>query len=250
MAGTSRTLTRWASTGPALVATLAMAGCEAGPAGLPGPGNDFTPQVLPRCHVTSDMLFSGGTGRDGIPALVNPALVPRNHPEAQYLDAYDRLAENRPDLPNARVVGMVVDGTPVAIPYNILWHHEIVNFEFGGVRYAVTYCPLTGSALVFDATAAGTRRFGVSGLIFRNNLVMFDEETESLWPQMCEGAAIGDKSGTALVRTRGLEMLWKGWKKRYPNTLVVGSPSSQTSGLSSPFIESMLCHIRHMSSLT
>ncbi len=210
----------------ALVAALALAGCEAGPAEAPddpGTENPFTPEILPRCQVTSDMLFSGGAGRGGIPALVNPTLVPRSHPDAQYLDDYVRLAEGRDDLPDARVVGMVVDGTPVAIPYNILWWHEIVNVELGGRVLAVTYCPLTGSAIVFDATAAGAGRFGVSGLIFRNNLVMFDVETESLWPQMCEGAAIGSKQGTQLVRVRGFEMLWEAWKARYPETLVVGS---------------------------
>ncbi|MCH7489803.1 MAG: DUF3179 domain-containing protein [Gemmatimonadetes bacterium] len=228
MARTPRIMTRWANTGPVptLLAVVALAGCGAGPAESPddpSSGNPFTPQMLPRCHVTSDMLFSGGAGRGGIPALVNPTLVPRGHPDAQYLDDYVRLAEGRDDLPDARVVGMVVDGTPVAIPYNILWWHEIVNVELGGRVLAVTYCPLTGSAIVFDATAAGAGQFGVSGLIFRNNLVMFDVETESLWPQMCEVAAIGSKQGTQLVRVRGFEMLWEAWKDRYPETLVVGS---------------------------
>ncbi len=119
----------------ALVAALAMAGCEAGPAESPDDPlsrSPLNPQMVPRCHVSSNMLFSGGAGRGGIPALVNPTLVPRGHPDAQYLDDYVRLAEGRDDLPDARVVGMVVDGTPVAIPYNILWWHEIVNVELGG----------------------------------------------------------------------------------------------------------------------
>ena len=53
---------------------------------------------------------------------------------------------------------LVVNGQAVAFPHNILWWHEIVNIEFGARRFAVTNCPLTGSAIVFDAKAVPTRR--------------------------------------------------------------------------------------------
>ncbi len=115
----------------------------------------------------------------------------------------------------------MIDGTPIAVPHNILWWHEIVNLDLGGRRVAVTCCPLTGSAIAFDATEAETRRFGVSGLIFQNNLVMFDEETESLWPQLCRSAEIGPRSGTALAQVPAIEMAWEAWKARHPNSLIV-----------------------------
>ena len=231
MARTPRILTRWAHTGPApapaLLAVVALAACEAGPAEPPGPGGSTLNPTVPalQCVVTSDMLFSGGVGRDGIPALVNPELVSPSHPGARYLGEYVRLAEGRDDLPDARVAGIVVDGIPLAVPYNILWWHEIVNVDFGGRRFAITYCPLTGSALVFDVTAAGISRFGVSGLIFQNNLVMFDDETESLWPQMCGGAAIGERQGTRLQQVAAVEMRWEAWKDQFPETLVVSEPT-------------------------
>jgi hypothetical protein len=96
-------------------------------------------------------------------------MVPLGHPDAQYVDEYAKLAAGDPDSPEPRVVGLVVDGTPIAVPHNILWWHEIVNADLGGRRLTISYCPLTGSALAFDATAAQTQRFGVSGLIFQNN---------------------------------------------------------------------------------
>jgi len=192
--------------------------------GTPGgkPGTDPTLPPALSCGVNENSLFSGGPGRDGIPALVNPPLVPANDPQAAYLDRYAVRAQANPAFPTLRVVGLELNGVPVAIPHNVLWWHEIVNIETaGGGRVTVSYCPLTGSALAFDAGAAGVSRFGVSGLIFQNNLVMFDDETGSLWPQMCLSARFGQREGDALIPLPTVEMEWTEWKARHPATLVI-----------------------------
>ncbi len=203
------------------VAALLVAACEGAPVGSRITDAE-TPEALSSlvCRLTPDALFSGGPGRDGIPALMNPPFVPLSHPDAAYVDEYLRQRGGT-DAPDARVVGLFVDEIPIAIPHNILWWHEIVNADLGGRRLAITYCPLTGSALVFDASAVSTARFGVSGLIYQNNLVMFDEETESLWPQLCRSAALGAKSGTQLVQFPAIEMRWEAWKERHPSTVIV-----------------------------
>ncbi len=203
---------------PALLLTVGLLACGDTPL-LPGEGPIGGVDPSFQCRFFSDDLFAAGASRDGIPALVNPPLVLATHPDAQYVEQY---ARGNPPV-EARVVGLVVDGVPVAIPHNILWWHEIVNLDLGGRRLTVSYCPLTGSTLVFDATAAGTQRFGVSGLILENNLVMFDEETGSLWPQMCQLASAGDRAGTRLVQVPAVEMLWDTWKTRHPETMVVSS---------------------------
>ena len=190
------------------MAAVALLACERAPSATgPGPG-DGAAQLRLLCQFVSDDGLFAGAARDGIPALVNPPLVPASHPDAQYVERYARRTLPSGGPVEARVVGLMVDDTPVAIPHNILWWHEIVNVDLGGRRLAITYCPLTGSALVFDATAAGTQRFGVSGLIFENNLVMFDEETGSLWSQMCLSASLGDRQGTQLVQIPATEMRW------------------------------------------
>ncbi len=198
---------------------LVVAVCGGEPVGRTGPRPDVQPAV--GCPFSTEALFGGGPGRDGIPALVNPPLVPLDHPDAAYVEAYVRKAASDPGAVEARVVGLHIDAQPIAIPHNILWWHEIVNADLGRRRVAITYCPLTGSALVFDATAIGTRRFGVSGLIFQNNLVMFDVETESLWPQLCRTGVAGPREGTALVQVPAIEMRWDAWKARHPNSLIV-----------------------------
>jgi hypothetical protein len=120
------------------------------------------------------------------------------------------------------VVGIVIDDVPYAIPINILWWHEIVNLEIGGRSLAITHCPLTGSSLVFDREPLGGVQFGVSGLLYRNNLIMYDRSTgESLWPQMLRGARCGVQSGTPLQSVAAMEMTFDRWFFLHYDTRVV-----------------------------
>ncbi len=167
------------------VAAIAVAACGTdslyGSGGGAGGGSEPSESLGVSCNLPQDQLFDGGVARDAIPALVNPELVGPDDEGTEYLSAYAAFSRGILELPDVRVVGLVVGDQAVAVPHNILWWHEIVHFDLGGQRLAVTYCPLTGSALVFDASEARTVRFGVSGLLFQNNLVMFDPESQSLW---------------------------------------------------------------------
>ena len=208
----------------ALALECAMIACAPDGSTPNGPGSTgLPPAPAVSCALPRAYLHDGGVGRDGIPSLVNPPLVTPESPEARYLLEYESLRNEVPEFPDLRVVGLIVEGTPVAVPHNILWWHEIVNLDVGTRRVAVTYCPLTGSALVFDASAVPTERFGVSGLLFKNNLMMFDPETGSLWPQMMAGAACGSRAGMSLPTVPHAEMRWAAWLALHPDTRVVSS---------------------------
>ncbi len=211
----------------ALAISTALLGCNedipfgfAGGAGGQGPGG---PGVQVTCDLPSILIFDGGASRNSIPALTNPPLVSPDAPGASYLDEYQDVLADFPEFADGRVVGLLIGDEPIAVPHQILWWHEIVNLDIDGRRYSVTYCPLTGSAIVFDARAVGTAGFGVSGLVFMNNLMMFDPETESLWPQMIRGARCGTRSGQALITVPHTEMRWDAWKALHPDTRVVSS---------------------------
>ncbi len=209
-----------------VIVGLAAVGCEGAPSGIgggPSGGGGDPPVSRLSCDLPQQFLFDGGVGRDGIPSLSDPELVAADSPDAQYLDAYAAEKARAAELPELRVVGIVIDGVAIAIPHNILWWHEIATFEMGGRRFSVTYCPLTASTLVFDAGGVGAQRFGVSGLVFMNNLVMFDPETESLWPQMLMGARCGPLRGTDLQTLPHIEMGWEAWQTLHPDTRVVSS---------------------------
>jgi hypothetical protein len=186
---------------------LSMAACAGSGNAL---GDNFDEGL--NCSIPSSEIFNGGPGKDGIPALTNPSMVSAGASGSEYLRDSDR------------VVGLLLGGEPMAIPLNILWWHEIVNLDVSGSQVAVTHCPLTGSSLVFDRGTLGGAEFGVSGLLYRNNLIMYDRSTqESLWPQMLRRATCGESSGRSLPMVSSLEMTWGGWRSLYPETQVVAS---------------------------
>ena len=86
-------------------------------------------------------IFSGGPGKDGIPAIGNP--------QFESVEAAGQwLVDNEP----VQVVD--INGEVKAYPLGILIWHEIVNDTVGGVPVVVTYCPLCNSALTFDRRLA------------------------------------------------------------------------------------------------
>ena len=193
---------------------MALAVALAGPAGACV--RDISIGQVPQPFSCGDLdptyLADGGVGRDGIPALSDPTFVSL---EQESTTSY--LSDG------SRVIGVHVDGEWLAIPHNIMYRHEIVNLNRGSEQIVVTYCPLTGSALGFDRASVGGAEFGVSGLLFQANLIMYDRNTEdSLWPQMAARAACGPREGQPLTRYPVVEMTWGGWKELFPESAVVG----------------------------
>lgn len=164
------------------------------------------------CSIPPERFFDGGVGVDGIPALTLPEMVQPWDAGIEYLRAEDR------------VIGVELDGQAFAVPHNILWWHEIVNLQGpAGSRVAVSYCPLTGSSMVFDLSALGEEAtLRVSGLLFESNLIMYDTNSQrSLWPQMLAGARCGPRDGMELPMVPAWETTWAGWQSLYPDSRVV-----------------------------
>ncbi|WP_373509099.1 DUF3179 domain-containing (seleno)protein [Thiocapsa sp.] len=129
-----------------------------------------------------DEIHVGGPPRDGIPALTDPAFVPAA--QADFL------------APDDRILGLTPGGEARAYPIAILNRHEIVNDGIGGRAVAVTYCPLCGTGVAFDALHTGRRvEFGVSGLLYNSDVLLYDRQTESLWSQIAKQAVTGPMKG-------------------------------------------------------
>ena len=73
-------------------------------------------------------------------------------------------------------MGLFINGEAKAYPHNIGWLHEITNDVVGGKPVVVSFCPLTGTGMVFDGGELSVNRLtcGVSGNLFNNNLMMYD----------------------------------------------------------------------------
>ncbi|MXR50229.1 DUF3179 domain-containing protein [Halovenus sp. WSH3] len=155
---------------------------------------------------------------DGIPAIVDPAF-------AEDWSGLDPDGVDDPRLPaESPVLGVERDGEARAYPLRILNRHEIVNDEFGG-PIAVTYCVLCGSGVVVERTVDGEEtRFGVSGKLWRNDLVMYDEATESLWSQLLATAIRGPRVGERLDLVPVTLTDWGSWQETHPGTAVLLPP--------------------------
>ena len=64
-----------------------------------------------------------------------------------------------------------------AYPHPILGWHEIINDNIDGDVVAITYCPLTGTGVAWDAKINGLNTtFGDSGLLYNSNLMPTTEK--------------------------------------------------------------------------
>lgn len=191
----------------AMTLALGALGCGGGS----GPLDSFASSTdgASNCLVPSSQLVSGGPGRDGIPALTNPRTVTAA--------AGDGFLS-----PTTLVLGVTFGGEARAYPHNVFWWHEIVNDVVGGRPIALSYCPLTGSGMVYDPVIGGqTLNFGVSGLLFDNNLVLFDRASDSLWSQMRVEGICGRFARTAPTLLPVVQSTWAAWKSLHPETTVV-----------------------------
>jgi len=153
-------------------------------------------------------IADGGPGKDGIPALTDPSFVSAS--EAVFMDEGDL------------VIGVRVDDDVRAYPHSILDWHEIVNDTVGEESFAITYCPLTGTGIGWNRDLWGeTTTFGVSGLLYNSNLILYDRSTDSNWSQMLGRCVNGEFSGEDIETIRVLETTWGTWKTLFPQTKVV-----------------------------
>jgi len=164
--------------------------------------------VLDDALVPADEILDGGPGRDGIPSLDYPDFVAAD--EADFLKAKDR------------VLGIAINGAARAYPVRILNYHEIVNDAFAGTALAVTYCPLCNSGIAFDARVNGARlEFGVSGLLYNSDVLLYDRQSHSLWSQIEKTAISGSMKGAKLEALPMSHTTWRDWLARHPDTEVL-----------------------------
>lgn len=154
-------------------------------------------------------LQSGGPPRDGIPSIDRPAFVAGE--DADFL------------VPQERVLGLAHAGVAKAYPIKILDRHEIVNDRFDGEAVAVTYCPLCGSGIAFEADIEGDKTFGVSGLLYNSDVLLYDRQTESLWSQIAMKAVAGPLVGRELTPLPLEHTTWEAWRLAQPDTLVLSN---------------------------
>lgn len=193
-------LTRWCKSSGGYgiwAAALALVLLGATP-GLAQQKNGFN---LDSALIPPEQILRGGPPRDGIPAIRQPR--------------FEKPDGSQPWQPNDLM--LTHDGTEGsrAYPIGILNWHEIVNLPESAQPLVITFCPLCGTGIGFDPVVDGQRlTFGVSGLLYNSDLLMYDHQTESLWSQIEGRAVSGPLADQTLRHVPVRHERWQAWLQR------------------------------------
>jgi len=187
-----------------VVATAVSAQARTRPAAPDRALAQFNTQGL---TIPRDQVRAGGPPKDGIPSLTDPKTTVAQ--DAKYADG-------------DRMVVVTVDEATRAYPIKVLNWHEAINDELSDVPIAVIYCPLCDSASVVDRRIGdATLEFGISGLLYNSNVLLYDRTHNALWSQVGLEAVSGPHAGESLKHLPWSITTFEQLKKTHPKASVV-----------------------------
>lgn len=164
----------------------------------------------PTWLIPQDEVLDGGVGLDGIPSLDNPK--------------FDKASAVNPAFDDELVIGVERNGEIHGYPLPIMDWHEIANDVVDDLNIAVTYCPLTGTAIGWDRKLGSTvTTFGVSGLLYNSNLMPYDRSSNSIWSQQNLMCVNGTRRGTVPQSYSLIETSMATWRKSFPDSDVMNA---------------------------
>jgi hypothetical protein len=167
--------------------------------------------ALAKSTVPREAIIAGGPARDAIHSVDAPKFA--------------ALAEATWVRGETPVIGVVFAGQARAYPIHVMEYHEVVNDVFGETPVVVSYDPLTDTALAYKAKPGTTRlEFGVSGLLYNSNFLLYDRQSESLWSQILGRALAGPSAGQQLERLPARVVSMLRWVEAHPKTTVLERP--------------------------
>ncbi|PLX05065.1 MAG: hypothetical protein C0595_00890 [Marinilabiliales bacterium] len=115
-------------------------------------------------------------------------------------------------------------------PMSVLEVHEIVNDSIDNNYFAISHCPLTNSSLAWNRKINGTIiSFGVSGKLYKENLIPYDRNTGSHWSQMLSYCINGEHIGHPAITSQLVKTNFSTIKYSFPNALVLNHESCDSS---------------------
>ena len=155
----------------------------------------------------SSNILNTGMLPDSIPSIDEPKYLNVN--ETRFMKAND-------------TVYLVESDVPKIYPRKIMLWHEIVNDEIDGRNVSITYCPLSESVIGYSSNySSETSTFGTSGRLLNSNLVLYDRETDSLWPQILGKSVKGERMDEELDWFPVVTTTWQKAITVYPDALVL-----------------------------
>lgn len=189
------------------------------------------------------LCLSCGGGSEDFPETVNTVTPPV---EKEFEWTIDRALINGSDSPfplaedpllfeaknvqflgdDVLVAAVSIDGELRIYPYSYLNVFESVNDEINNKTFAITYCPLTQSALLVNRTHQNNKfTLRASGYLLHDNVILKDELTDTYWSQMMGQCIKGTFAGDSNETYNFVEMPWKTVQKNFPNAKVFTNTS-------------------------
>lgn len=153
--------------------------------------------------------------RDGIPPIDNPKF-------------WNKEEGDKVFFKHEPVIAVAINGKAKAYPLSILTWHEIVNDRIAGVDISATYCPLCNAAIVFDRKLNFKGKeylldFGVSGMLRKSDMVMWDRQTETWWQQFMGEGLVGELKGAQLNVLPSMLISYEEFFRSYPDGSVLST---------------------------
>jgi hypothetical protein len=123
---------------------------------------------------------------------------------------------------NELVLGVSFGDKQFAVPIRYLSGFEVANLSLNGEHFLVTWCPLVGSARIFEGEINGDQSgFDFGRGLIENNLLIVDRKTNSVWNQLSSKSVKGDLEGERLTPIVSLQSTWGFWRSKYPDTNIL-----------------------------
>ncbi len=167
-------------------------------------------------------VIDSGLKAEDVPALTNPKFTS--------VAAMDSLIAD-----NLFGIDVEVDGQHRFYPYQILNWHRVVNDTFGDKELIITFDPLTGAAIVYEANQKSGERISLAfgGSVYNNGELLIDGANNQ-WLQI-NGTQVIHKNGASsmllgdkLTQYPAQSMKWMDWKNIFPNGEVLSSETGYT----------------------
>jgi hypothetical protein len=133
--------------------------------------------------------------------------------------------------PAELVLGVTIGDESRAYPLNVLVEvprRKVVNDTLGGQAIVATWCDACHSGIVYARDVEGhTLTLAISGQLWKDSMVLYDEETRTLWSQLAGEAKLGTLKGKRLRRIPSVVTDWESWRRLYPKSTVLLLPVKQ-----------------------
>ena len=115
-------------------------------------------------------------------------------------------------------------------PLSFVHPFETVNDTLSNTNFTISYCPITQSTINIDRTHKNNKlTFRASGILYKENLVMYDSNSDSFWSQMLIKSIKGPFEGETLNVLPMIETTWGIAKTYFPDANVFSNKSITSS---------------------